>query len=99
MGNQTSLVSALKRTNFISIAQKNVRFFENRFHAEDIFQRHNFQMYRVRDLQSDFPVNYYLRIINSLNDDDCIAIIEHMQATLIHISHPNLVQYYAILVE
>lgn len=40
-----------------------------------------------------------MRIINSLNDEESIAIIEHMQTTLIQISHPNLVQYYAIAVE
>lgn len=60
-------------------------------------------MYRVRDTQpirqANQPLNYYLRIINSLNDDDSIAIIEHMQQTLIHIVHPNLVQYFAIAVE
>lgn len=60
-------------------------------------------MYRVKDTMKERdhskPESYYLRIINSLNDDDSIAIIEHMQQILIHISHPNLVQYYAIAVE
>lgn len=105
-------MAALKRANHIPIEDKQVYFFEQRFHALCLFQRHNFQMYKVRDMQHpkargqdmgaaahSQPESYYLRIINSLNDDDSIAIIEHMQQTLIQISHPNLVQYYAIAVE
>lgn len=82
MGNQ-NLISALKRANYIPIEEKNVTFFDQRFRAECIFQRHNFQMYRVKDTsgkkEPGKPESYYLRIINSLNDDDSIAIIEHMQ--------------------
>ena len=38
-------------------------------------------------------------MINSLDDDESFAIIEHMQTILIYIQHPNLVQYRAIKIE
>ncbi len=42
---------------------------------------------------------YFLRSINALPDTESIAVIEHMQTVLIHLSHESLIQYYAIAVE
>jgi hypothetical protein len=40
-----------------------------------------------------------LRIIQSINTPATIKIIENMQSKLLHIRHPNLIQYVAIAVE
>ena len=60
-------------------------------------------MFKVKSSDScmhdSSPQSYYLRVINSLDDDESFAIIEHMQTILIYIQHPNLVQYRAIKIE
>ena len=100
MGNY-QLVSAFKRANYISIEDKGVMFFDGKLVAESIFQRHAFQMFKVRPAEMTMaqPESYYLRVINTLDNDESFAIIEHMQTMLIHVKHPNLVQYKAIKVE
>ena len=53
-------------------------------------------MYRVQDANQQ---TFYLRKINALSNEQSIDIVERMQTKLIHVQHPNLVQYLAIAVE
>ena len=66
----------MQQTNSIDITDRNVTFFNNQFQATSIFQRHNFQIYRVHQATSD--KQFYLRSINSMSDAESIQLIEQM---------------------
>jgi len=67
MGNKQLTTKLLDQsTNLVEIADWDVTFFNGQFKAESIFQRHNFQIYKVR--QTVNKKLFYLRSINALTD-------------------------------
>jgi hypothetical protein len=75
-----------------------VTFLDGMLRAVTIFKRHNYQYYKVLKADGSNQV-LSLRIIQSINTPATIKIIETMQSKLLHIRHPNLIQYVAIAVE
>ena len=73
-------------------------FLDGMLRAVTIYKRHNYQYYKVVKADGSNQV-LSLRIIQSINTSATIKIIETMQSKLLHIRHPNLIQYVAIAVE
>jgi len=74
MGNSQIVLAFRGGINFISIADKHVTFFDGQFLAECIFQRHNYQMYRVKQGEQ----RYLARKINALSNEQAIDVVEKM---------------------
>ena len=98
MGNQQLIASLTSNLcTEVDITDKQVTFIDGMFQALTIFQRHNFQLYKVKLTENDRI--FALRIIHALSDKESVRLIERMQKDLIHIKHPNLVEYVCVAVE
>jgi hypothetical protein len=100
MGNAQQISTFIKElddTSEIDISSKHVTFLEHRLQAESIYQRNNYQVFKVKDSSTSEELS--LRIVPSIHNAQIENMIHILHNMISKISHPLLQKIFSIHTE